>query len=88
MAVGVSSAYFLSRHDFPGRGILDTLLDIPLVMPPLVAGVGLLFLLGENMLGHGLASMGLRFVFKPLGAVAAQTFIATPIVIPQRQGGL
>jgi len=81
VSLGVSSAYFLARHQFTGRWLLDTLLDIPLVMPPLVAGVGLLFLLGQNLLGQPLAALGIRFIFTPLGAVAAQTFIATPIVI-------
>lgn len=81
VSIGVSSAYFLARHQFPGRGLVDTLLDVPLVMPPLVAGVGLLFLFGQNLLGQPLAALGIHFIFTPLGAVAAQAFIATPIVI-------
>ena len=78
---GVPAAYFLARHGFPGKAVLETLLDIPLVMPPLIAGVGLLFLFGHNLLGEPLARIGLHIILTPWGAVAAQFFIATPIVI-------
>ena len=50
-------------------------------MPPLIVGVGLLFLFGQNMLGKHLAKLGISFIFNPAGAVAAQAFIATPIVM-------
>lgn len=79
--LGVPAAYFLARRDFRGKGLLDTVLDIPLVMPPLVAGVGLLFLLGRGMLGGPLAELGISLVLSPWGAVVAQTFVAVPIVI-------
>lgn len=79
--MGVPAAYFLARREFRGKGVFDTLLDIPLVMPPLVAGVGLLFLLGRGMLGGPLADLGIHLVLSPWGAVVAQTFVATPIVI-------
>lgn len=79
--LGVPAAYLLARRTFRGKGVLDTLLDVPLVMPPLVAGVGLLFLLGRGMLGGPLAELGIRLVLSPWGAVVAQTFVATPIVI-------
>ena len=81
ICIGVPAAYFLSRHRFPGRAVVETLLDIPLVMPPLIAGVGLLFLFGRHLLGEPLARMGIHLVLSPLGAVAAQSFVATPIVI-------
>lgn len=79
--IGVPAAYFLSRNRFWGQAIVETLLDIPLVMPPLIAGVGLLFLFGRNLLGEPLAQLGLHIVLSPLGAITAQFFIATPIVI-------
>jgi molybdate transport system permease protein len=49
-------------------------------MPPLVAGVGLLFLFGNTFLGSHLALMGISLIFSPWGAVLAQTFIAAPII--------
>ena len=79
--LGIPAAYFLARRDFPGKGVLDTLLDVPLFMPPLIAGLGLLFLFGRNMLGRPLAQLGIHLVLSPWGAVVAQTFIAAPIVI-------
>ncbi len=78
--LGLPTGYFLARHDFYGKTILDTLLDIPLVMTPLVAGVGLLFLLGQSHLGRPLSRLGLNFVFSPWGVVMAQAFIAIPIL--------
>lgn len=81
LVLGVPTAYFLARHHFTGKGIVDTLLDVPLVMPPLVAGVGLLFLFGRTMLGGPLAELGIELILSPWGAVVAQTYVATPIVI-------
>ncbi|MGD9160138.1 MAG: ABC transporter permease [Desulfobacteraceae bacterium] len=83
--IGVTSAYFMARCAFPGKGILETVLDLPLVMPPLIVGVGLLFFLGQDILGGYLAKLGINFIFNPSGAVAAQTFIATPIVMRSAQ---
>jgi molybdate transport system permease protein len=81
LLLGVPSGYVLARRSFPGKAVIDTLLDLPLVMTPLVAGIGLLFLFGRDWLGGSLADLGIRLVFTPLGAVVAQTFIAVPIVI-------
>jgi len=78
--LGVPTAYLLARRDFLGKATVDALLDLPLVMTPLVAGVGLLFLFGQKWLGGVLADLGLRLLFTPWGAVAAQTFIAAPIL--------
>lgn len=81
LVLGVPSGYVLARNAFPGRAILDTLLDLPLVMTPLVAGIGLLFLFGQDWLGGSLMRLGIKVVFTPLGAIVAQTFICIPIVI-------
>lgn len=81
IVIGIPSAYLISRNDFPLKGILETILELPLVMPPLIVGVGLLFLLGQGMLGEPLAKLGVSFIFNPAGAVTAQAFIATPIVM-------
>jgi molybdate transport system permease protein len=79
--IGIPSAYFMARSSFPLKGLLETVLELPLVMPPLIVGVGLLFLLGNGVLGSYLAKLGINFIFTPLGAVAAQAFIAAPIVM-------
>jgi len=78
--VGVPAAYLLARRNFFGKALVDAFLDLPLVMTPLIAGVGLLFLLGQSGLGGPLSKLGLRLVFTLWGAVVAQTFIAAPIL--------
>lgn len=81
LILGVPTGYFLARTRFPGKAILETFLDLPLVITPLIAGVGLLFLFGQNMLGPRLGEWGITILFTPWGAVLAQTFVACPIVM-------
>jgi len=81
LLLGVPTGYLLARTNFPGKAILDTFLDLPLVITPLIAGVGLLFLFGRNMLGAVLGEWGIHILFTPLGAVLAQSFVACPIVM-------
>jgi len=78
--VSVPAAYALARYDFPGRNIINTLLDIPLALPPLVAGVALLILFGTTSFGKGLADAGIKFVFTPLGIIFAQFFVNMPFM--------
>lgn len=81
LLLGLPAAYLMARRRFPGRALLDTLLDVPLVMPPLVAGLGLLFLFGRPMLGGPLATLGIELLFSPAGVVLALAFIATTVVL-------
>jgi len=81
LLLGVPTGYLLARTNFPGKAILDTFLDLPLVITPLIAGVGLLFLFGRNMLGGVLGEWDIHILFTPLGAVLAQSFVACPIVM-------
>jgi len=71
-------AYAIARYDFWGKSIVNTILDIPLALPPLVAGVGLLILFGTTSFGHALEDIGLKFVFTPLGIIIAQFFVNVP----------
>ncbi len=59
----------------------NTLLDMPLALPPLVAGVGLLLFFGVSIPGRDLAGAGLVFVFTPLGIVIAQFFVNMPFMV-------
>lgn len=79
--LGLPVAYLMARRTFSGKFVVDSFLDIPMVMTPLVTGMGLLFLLGPNIAGHWIQKTGIDFLFTPAGAVLAQTFIATPLVI-------
>ncbi len=80
IAISVPAAYALARYNFPGKNILNTILDMPLALPPLVAGVGLLILFGTTSFGKSLADSGIKFVFTPLGIVLAQFFVNMPFM--------
>ncbi|MBN2186951.1 MAG: molybdate ABC transporter permease subunit [Dehalococcoidia bacterium] len=78
--VSVPAAYALARYHFPGKIILNTILDAPLALPPLVAGVGLLILFGTTSFGKGLTEAGIKFVFTPQGIILAQFFVNMPFM--------
>ncbi len=78
--VAVPCGFILSRYDFPGKILIDTLMDIPIVLPPLVSGVALLIFFGP-ILGDTLTSFGLDVVFSTRGVIIAQWFIAAPFAI-------
>ena len=78
--LGVPAGHFLARRAFRGKVLIDTLIDLPMTMTPLVAGVGLLFLLGSDGVRHLLDRLGIELLFTPSGAVLAQTLIAAPIM--------
>jgi molybdate transport system permease protein len=79
--IAVPSAYALARYNFFGKSFVNMILDLPLALPPLVAGVGLLLLFGATEFGSWLASVGLVFVFTPLGIVVAQFFVNFPYML-------
>lgn len=71
LVVGTPAGYALSRFKFRGRVIVDTLVDMPIVLPPLVVGVSLLVFF-QTSLGRAIENTGLRFVYTPQGIVLAQ----------------
>ncbi len=83
MCIGISipAAYALARYEFVGKSVVNTILDTPLALPPLVAGVGLLILFGTTPVGDALARAGLVFVFTPLGIIIAQFFVNMPFML-------
>lgn len=76
-APALAIAWLMARRDFAGKELLDTLIDLPLVLPPLVAGVALLVFFGPQA-GAFFRALGLPVVFSPLGVVVAQAFVAFP----------
>ncbi|KAF5419125.1 MAG: molybdate transport system permease protein [Candidatus Methanocomedens sp.] len=70
--VSIPASYALARYNFSGKTLINTIVDLPLALPPLVAGVGLLLLFGTTPFGNWLADLGLKFVFTPLGIIIAQ----------------
>lgn len=79
--LALPAGYLLARREFPGRRLVETLIDLPMIMPPLVAGLGLLFLFGRRGLGGTLAGLGIDVLFTPLGVVLAQSFVATTVLL-------
>ena len=79
---GTPVAYYLSHRHYRFHRLLDTLIDLPTVLPPAVAGVALLAAFGRRgLLGGALASIGISLPFTSLAVIMAQTFIAAPLYI-------
>ncbi len=79
---GTPVAWLLARRDFPGRSLLDGLVELPMVLPPAVAGIGLLMAFGRRgLLGPLLASLGLTVGFTTAAVVLAQVFVAAPFYV-------
>jgi molybdate transport system permease protein len=80
--IGMPIAYRLARRNFYGKSVIETLIDLPISIPPLVCGVGLLLLFGaKGWIGKNLLDWGIQVVFTLKGAILAQFFIATPLLI-------
>jgi sulfate transport system permease protein len=80
---GVGISLLLVRYDFPGRGVLSALIDLPLSVSPVVVGLALLLAYGSNngLLGPTLQSAGLQIAFAPIGMIMATAFVSLPLVI-------
>lgn len=84
--VGTPAAYFLATRRFRGRDLAITLLELPLVLPPAVAGIGLLAALGpKGILGGVVEDAGVQLVLATAGVVVALTFVAAPFFVLQAQ---
>jgi sulfate transport system permease protein len=79
---GLLIAWVLVRYDFPGRRLLDALVDLPFALPTAVAGIALTTLYAPNgWMGRLLEPLGIRVAFTPLGVVVALAFIGLPFVV-------
>jgi len=80
--LGTPLALALARHILPFERLIDTLVDLPLVLPPAVAGVALLMAFGRRgILGGFLSDLGIEVAFTPVAVILAQIFIAAPFFI-------
>ena len=80
--LGVPLAYLLARRAFPGRRIVQGLIDLPVVIPHPVAGIALLLFLGRRSeVGGALAGIGLEFVSHIPGIIVAMLFVSAPILV-------
>ena len=79
---GVVVAWVLSRYEFPGKSLLDALVDLPFALPTAVAGIALTAVYSENAwVGSKLMSLGVKVAFTQLGIIFALTFIGIPFVV-------
>ena len=78
---GVSAAWLLSRYDFPGKGLLTTLIDLPFSISPVISGLIFVLLFGKHGLwGDFLSAHAVRIIFAVPGIVIATTFVTFPFV--------
>ena len=88
IALGLPVAYLLAMREFRGKRVLEAFIDLPMVLPPTVAGVALLTAFGRNGLaGHALGALGITLPFTTLGVVVAQAFVAAPFFIGAARAG-
>ena len=84
LLLGTPTAYLLATRRFPGRALLVTLVELPLVLPPAVAGIGLLAAFGAGgLFGDALQEAGIMIPFTEWAVVLAITFVASPFYVRQ-----
>jgi molybdate transport system permease protein len=86
--VGTPLAYLLATRDFRGKTFVDVLIDLPIVLPPTVAGVALLVAFGRRgVVGEYLDDLGLEVAFTTTAVVLAQVFVSAPFYIRSAKAG-
>ncbi|MFC8502309.1 ABC transporter permease [Pedococcus sp. NPDC057267] len=87
--LGVPMAVVLARTRFPGQALVRSLVLLPLVLPPVVGGIALLYTFGRRgLLGHTLDVLGWQVAFSTTAVVMAQTFVALPFLVVSLEGAL
>ena len=87
--LGVPMALVLARTSFRGQSLFRSLVLLPLVLPPVVGGIALLYTFGRRgLLGHSLQVLGLQIAFSTTAVVMAQTFVALPFLVISLDGAL
>ena len=82
VSLGTPFAYLLARSDSPWARVVDSMVELPLVLPPVVAGVAMLMAFGRNgLIGPGLENIGITIPFTTTAVVFAQIFVASPFFI-------
>jgi molybdate transport system permease protein len=85
---GTPLALLLARRDFRGKWLADVLVDLPIILPPTVAGLAMLLAFGRRgTLGTPLDALGISIPFTTLAVVLAQTFVAAPLYIRSMRAG-
>nr|AYM52335.1 molybdate ABC transporter permease [Hyalangium minutum] len=88
LPVGIAVAYGLARWEGTGKGLIETLLSLPLVLPPTAVGLVLLEVLGQSSpVGQMLDSLGIEVVFTPKAVVIASAIMAFPLLVRAARSG-
>jgi molybdate transport system permease protein len=88
LLLGTPLAYVLARGNFPGRPLVDAIVDLPIVVPPAVAGLALLLAFGRNgTFGLLLGKLGISLSFSTIAVIMAQTFVASPFYVRSARAG-
>jgi molybdate transport system permease protein len=84
VVIGTPIAYVNARFRYFGKEVADSLIDLPVIMPPAVAGIALLMAFGRmGILGHYLNGFGISIAFTTLAVIIAQVFVSSPFYIRQ-----
>ncbi len=86
--VGTPLAYFLARRRFPGHWVVDAMIELPIVVPPVVAGLAMLMAFGRNSaIGGALEDIGISLPFTMIAVVMAELFVGAPFYIRSAKTG-
>ncbi|HEV8479713.1 MAG TPA: ABC transporter permease [Candidatus Eisenbacteria bacterium] len=86
--LGTPVAYLLATRTFPGKPILETVIDLPMVLPPTVAGLALLLAFGRaGLAGRALSALGITIPFTTAAVVVAQVFMSVPFFLTSARAG-
>jgi molybdate transport system permease protein len=89
LVFGTPLAYLLARRRFRGSSLVETAVDLPIVLPPSVAGLALLFVFGrQGLIGGSLEAFGIAIPFTTFAVVLAQTFVAAPFYVRSARAGI
>ena len=89
LALGTPLAYLLARRSVRAAPLIETIVDLPIVLPPSVAGLALLLVLGRRgVLGGALDLVGISIPFTTLAVIVAQVFVAAPFYIRSARAGI
>ncbi|XPV67870.1 MAG: ABC transporter permease [Halarcobacter sp.] len=84
---GLPLAYIIARYDFYGRSLLESIVDIPIMIPHTAAGIALLTTFGDTMLGDFFKFFGIEFVGTEYGIMIAMMFLSAPFLINSAKDG-
>ena len=89
VVIGLPLAFVLARRSFRGKWLAEAVVDLPIVLPPAVAGLALLLVLGRRgLFGGALENAGVEIAFTTVAVVIAQTFVSAPFFIRSARAGI